>query len=301
MNVAYIISAYKLPELLVRLVRRLDATGTSIYIHVDAKTADPVYRAMADPLAGRTNIEFLPRHPCYWGDFGHVQATLKGLRALVASGRSFDYVILLTGQDYPLRSNREIATTLRDAAGRVFMDWMPIPNRLWTGGGSDRFENWHFRVGTRTLSFPGAPFRSRVLNAAWSLPARLFDLRRSFPAGMRPYGGSAYWMLPVDCARYVDDYVRANPDYVDFFRRVHVPDEIFFQTIVLNSPFRDRVEQDDLRYLEWEGDFDSPKILTSADFDAFMASSKLFARKFDPAVDAGVLDRIDGVAAGVDR
>jgi hypothetical protein len=297
-NIACIVSAYRQPAMLVRLVRRLDAPGWSTFIHVDARTDDPVYRAMAEPLADRADVEFLPRHACYWGDFGHVAATLKGLRALIASGRPFDYVVLLTGQDYPIRSNAQIAATLRDAGGQVFMDWMPIPNRVWTGGGAYRIEHWHFRVGTRPLSFPGSPFRHALLNAAWSLPARILHLRRTFPAGMRAYGGSSYWMMPADCARYVDDFVCANPDYVRFFRRVRVPDEIFFQTIVLNSPFAGRVDADALRYVEWDGDGDHPKVLTMADFDTFMQSNALFARKFDPDIDASVLDRIDGVLAG---
>jgi hypothetical protein len=296
-NVAYIISAYKLPELLVRLVRRLDAPGTSTFIHVDAKTHDTVYRAMTEPLADLPNVHFLQRFPCYWGDFGHVRATLEGLRALLSSGRPFDYVVLLTGQDYPLRPNAEIAATLRDAAGQLFMLGWPIPNEHWDGG-LDRIEHWHFRVGRWPLSFPGTPFPQAWLNAAWSLPARVFRLRRSFPGGLRPYGGSSYWMMPADCARYVHDYATANPEFVTFFKHVHVPDEIFFHTIVMNSPFRGRVATDYLRYVDWEAGGDHPKVLTTADFDRLMESRKLFARKFDPAVDGTVLDRIDRVLAG---
>jgi hypothetical protein len=292
-NVAYIISAYKLPAMLVRLVGRLDAPGTSIFIHVDAKTSERVYRAMAEPLADRPDVHFLPRHPCHWGDFGHVRATLEGLRALIASGTQFDYVVLLTGQDYPLKSNPEIAGVLREAAGGVLMDYMPIPNDRWTDGGSCRFENWHFRLAGRTLAFPGTPFGNGSLNAAWLSLARLLRLRRAFPEGMRPYGGSSYWTMPADCARYVETWRRTHPELVRFFRHVHVPDEIFFQSIVMNSPFRDRVARDDLRWVDWQAGGDHPRVLSSADFDTLMRSDKLFARKFDPSVDGAVLDRID--------
>jgi hypothetical protein len=298
MRIAYIISAYKLPHLLVRLVQRLAAPGTCIYIHVDARTHHAIYRTMEEPLRDVTGVHFLPRHPCHWGDFGHVAATLKGLRALVASGQPFDYVALLTGQDYPLRPHPQILATLDDANGRVFMDWMPIPNEKWTDGGTDRIEHWHFRVGGRLLPFPGAPFRYGLLNRAWSLPARLLRPRRRFPTGMQPFGGSSYWMMPADCARHVDEFVQTNPRFVRFFRRVLVPDEIFFQTIVMNSRFRRRVAQDDLRYVAWERDGAHPKILTVQDFDALVNSPNLFARKFDPQVDEAVLDRIDATLDG---
>jgi hypothetical protein len=292
-NVAYIISAYRLPELLVRLVRRLHAPGSMTFIHVDARTDGAVFRAMEAPLRSLPNVHFLPRHPCHWGDFGHVRATLTGLRALIESRRPFDYVVLLTGQDYPIRSNVGIRQTLVAAGGRVFMDWMPVPNDVWSDGGLDRFENRHFRIGRRRFAFPGAPFGREPLNALWTRAARALHLHRDFPAGMQPFGGSSYWMMPADCARYVDEFVRAHPGYVRFFQNVLVPDEMFFQSIVLNSPFRDRVAEDDLRYIDWSENLDHPHVLTSADFDALMRSGKLFARKFDPGVDAAVLDRID--------
>lgn len=301
MNVAYVISAYKLPGLLVRLVDRLDAPGGTILVHVDARSPATVYDAMAGPLAGRPNVSFLPRHACRWGDFGHVEATLKGLRALLGSGRPFDYVVLLTGQDYPIKSNAAIAAALEDAGGRVFLDWMPIPSEKWTDGGLDRIGHWHFRIGRRPFAVPGAPFGASPAGAAWSRAARLLRLRRSFPSGMHPYGGSSYWMLPADCARYVADFVRDRPDYVRFFRRVLVPDEIFFHTIIMNSPFRDRVENNALRYIRWRDDADSPTVLTSDDMARFMATPDLFARKFDPGVDAGVLDLIDAATGGGGR
>jgi hypothetical protein len=295
LRIAYIISAYKLPTLLVRLVRRLDGPEASFLIHVDAKTPETVYREMSEPLADRPNVHFLPRHRCYWGDFGHVRATLKGLRALIAGGRQFDYVVLLTGQDYPIKSNAEIAATLDAADARVFMHCFPLPNALWTDGGTDRIEHWHFRVGQRLVAFPGMPFRRPALNAAWSRIGRALHLHRRFPPGLRPYGGSSYWCMPADCARYVDAFARENERVVKFFEHVHVPDEIFFNTIVMNSPFRDRVAGDELRYTDWRAGGDNPAILTSRDLEALVQSRSLFARKFDPTVDAVVLDRLDAV------
>jgi len=297
-KIAYIISAYRLPELLVRLVENLDGPGTCTLIHVDAKAPDYVFRYMTKALAARSRVTFLPRHPCHWGDFGHVRATLKGLSELISSGQEFDYVVLLTGQDYPLRSNEDLARTLGQANGQVFMRPMPIPNEEWTNGGNYRFENWHFRLAGRTFSFPGLPLRRGWLRAAWSRAARSLHLQRSFPVGLEPWGGSSYWMIPADCARYIDRYARSHPSFVKFFHHVRVPDEIFFHTIVMNSPFRSLIASSDLRYIDWTGGGDSPKVLTTGDIPRLMDSGALFARKFDPSVDAEVLDRIDRIRAG---
>lgn len=248
---------------------------------------------MADPLADLSNVQFLDRHACHWGDFGHVRATIKGLRAVVASNRPFDYVVLLTGQDYPLKSSAEIAATLRASGGKVYMRCDQIPNENWDNGGMDRIENWHFHIGGRSLSFPGTPFPRAWMNTAWSWPARSFRIRRTFPAGIQPYGGSSYWIMPAQCAGYVDAFVRDNPDFVSFFKYVHVPDEIFFHTIVMNSSFSDLVVTDNPHYVDWSKGESHPKVLTTEDFEKLMQSEKLFARKFDPEVDIRILERID--------
>lgn len=292
-RVACIISAYRLPDMLVRLVRCLEAPGWCTYIHVDARTTDDVYRAMQDPLAHREDVTFLPRHACYWGDFGHVRATLAGLRTLIETERPFDYVVLLTGQDYPLKSSAVIAETLARAGGRIFMRAMPIPNEHWTDGGSYRYENRFYHIRGREFSFPGAPFPNTRLNGAWSRLSRVLHLYRSFPRGLQPFGGSSYWMMPADAARYVDERARTDPGLIRFFRHVRIPDEIFFQTLIMNSPFRKRLADGDLRYVDWREGGNSPRVLTCEDLPSLATTDALFARKFDPDVDSEVLDRVD--------
>ena len=86
--------------------------------------------------------------------------------------------------------------------------------------------------------------------------------------------------------------MHANPQVVRFFRHVFVPDEIFFQTILMNSPLHDEIENDNLRYVEWSRE-PAPAVLGVDDLDAMLSSGKLFARKFDPTVDDAVLAELD--------
>jgi hypothetical protein len=117
-------------------------------------------------------------------------------------------------------------------------------------------------------------------------------LRRRIPGGLHPYGGSAYWCLEKTLVHFVHGYLRQNPDYVRFFEHVFVPDELFFQTIIMNSELRDTVENDDLRYLDWSRE-PAPAVLTRGDLPALLESGQLFARKFDETVDSDVLDALD--------
>jgi hypothetical protein len=45
--------------------------------------------------------------------------------------------------------------------------------------------------------------------------------------------------------------------------------------------------------VDWSEGGASPRVLTSFDLDRLVRSSALFARKFDPRVDAAVIDALD--------
>ncbi len=117
-------------------------------------------------------------------------------------------------------------------------------------------------------------------------------MRRRIPGGLIPWGGAPYWCLGRDVVDHVWSLSRRNPDLIRFFEHAWTPDELFFQTIVLNSPLRDMVVNDDLRYVDWTRPT-APAILGRLDLDALMSSGKLFARKFDATVDAEILDLLD--------
>jgi len=271
-KIAYIVSAYKLPAQLERLLRRLEAPGVSFAVHVDRKTRRSTWDEMVSRCHG-LDVTWLPRHRSQWGGFGHVRATLKGIDNFVASGLPFDYAVLLTGQDYPLRSPAGIARFLGAANGRSYMRHLPLPWAPWgPRGGLDRIEDWHV-ITYRRLHLP--------------LP-----LRRRLPSGLQPYGGSAYWCLSSRLVHFVHGFLSENPDYVRFFQHVFVPDELFFQTIIMNSELRDTVENDDLRYVDWTRE-PAPVVLTRDDLPALISSPQLFARKFDETVDSRVLDALD--------
>jgi hypothetical protein len=272
MQYAYIISAYKNLEQVARLVRRLQSERVSFLVHVDKKTDDRTYEALVRSLRDLASVGFLPRHTCHWGGFGHVRATLKGIDELIRADTPFDYVILLTGQDYPIKSSEYIENFFETQAPSSFMGFAALPSDSWSPrGGLDRIEYWHLRLYGHHLRLP---------------------FERRFPSGLRPYGGGAYWCLSRDCIEYVSDFVTRRPEVVSFFHHVDIPDEIFFQTILLNSDLRDTIVNDNLRYIDWTRGR-RPAILEARDFEALRASPKLFARKFDARQDEQVLDLID--------
>ena len=275
MAVAYLIRAHHRPEQLVRLVERLATPNASFFVHLDGRADELVREALMIGLA-RHDVHWVPRVDVYYSGFSPVRAVVAGLEEIERAGAP-PHTVLLSGQCYPLRPAPAIEAFLAARPGQSLAEHFHLPSERWAEqeGGLKRIRYRHFerfRFRTKTLSVP--------------------LLRRAFPAGLEPWGGSAWSVLSDDAVKAVLAFRDERPDVWRFFRGVKSADEIFFQTALLNSPLRDHVANETLHYIEWPGG-SHPRTFTSADFDRIAASGKLFARKFDVARDAEILDRID--------
>jgi len=114
------------------------------------------------------------------------------------------------------------------------------------------------------------------------------------------FGGSAYWCLSRECIEYLGKFILENDGFVRFFHHVLIPDEIFFQTVLLNSPLRDTLVNDNMRCINWSGNW-HPDIFRLEDLNHFMKTDGLFARKFDMSEDSMVLDKIDQAISSHNR
>lgn len=271
MRVAYLVLAHRNPEQLCRLVRRL-GPDAPVFVHVDARARD----SFPTRIDG---CELIPSHRCYWGRFGIVRATLSCIAALVRSGVSYDYAMLLSGQDYPIKPRDRLLAFLKGHPGAEFMEVFPLhlPNRWTTHAGSyqamSRVAHYHlwFRSHHRSLRIP-----------------------RRFPAGLTPHGGSQWWCLSRPCLEWVHRFSEERPDVAHYFEHVFIPDESYFHTVIAASPFAANVVKDDLKLAIWDRpEPPYPAVLGLRDARLLMSSRKPFARKFDASVDATVLDFID--------
>jgi hypothetical protein len=74
-------------------------------------------------------VHLLDRHVCEWGGFGHVAVSLDGIAAIVENGIPCDQAILLTGQDFPLKSNDDIKARFARHRGCSFLSWFRGPGQ----------------------------------------------------------------------------------------------------------------------------------------------------------------------------
>jgi hypothetical protein len=61
----------------------------------------------------------------------------------------------------------------------------------------------------------------------------------------------------------------------------------------MGSPFKDKVVNNNFRFINWPLTGSRPKVFVTEDFDKIMASDALFARKFDINTDENILALLD--------
>jgi hypothetical protein len=274
----FLIQAHKDLDQLNALVEQLRDDDFRVYVNLDRKCAlDP---AAVHPFARQVRH----RVDVHWGTFSQVQAVLNSLEQIVAEVPAFDKVSFLSAQDFPLLSNARLKDALAQHAGHELLDTVAIGAEPGQWAADYRYRYFHRADGTRL-----ARLACRIANRA----LRATGITRRLPGGMRPYGGSSWWALSQACVRDILARVAREPGLVRFFRNCACPDEMFFQTLVMNSPFASRVLGQNFRYVQWpEQGARNPKILDEGDFERIAASRAYFCRKIDSQASAGLMPRL---------
>jgi hypothetical protein len=295
MNLAYIIVAHKNFQQVRRLIRRLDDDRSRFAVTVDRRAPGAEFDAFRESLASNPRVRFLPRRIIRWGGLSQAMTAQIALQWFLDSDFRFDYVLNLSGQDYPLMNPRQIRRTLAAGGGKSFITCEPFPVKRWNAGQMGRIYSWNFFRGRKVYEFPKWDRAERPwVRAFYAVANRLTPPRSPLPMGMRPYGGSAHWSLSREAAEHIAEFRRSNPKWDRRWRFTRHADESYCQTILGNSPLKDRLIESDLRYMHWPSKYaESPMVLTCENLPQIIASNAVFARKFDVTVDAKVLDLID--------
>ena len=283
MRIAYVIQGHKNPAQIARLVKRLNSENSPVWWHVSAAKhrLDQQVRLLLDHTP---HVHEVPAQYMYWNSWSFVRAILFCLRWIVSSGEHFDYVVLITGQDYPLLSRQQMLDYFQQLDGRSLLDHFekPLPTPAWSNGGLDRFQNLHF-----------------VIPKPWGRGDEYrFEIKppyqRTLPDGYRLWGGGGYWALTREHVTYLIRTLEMNPRLERLFRFSSVPDEIFFHTLLLSKlPHSEFINQS-VTYAAWNrpsGPY--PAIFTNEDLYEVISSVHPFARKFDIQIDSRILDLID--------
>ena len=275
--------------LLKKLIAFLDGDDGDIFLHIDAKVRD------LDPeeflsIPKKSRLVMTDRVSVSWGDFSMVEAEYALLRAAVPGG--YDYYHLLSGVDVPLKSRAYIRLFFEENNNINYVNFL-APE-------ISRENRWRVR-----FYYPFQPLNIRRswlrkglrdLSAGVQLLAGV-DRTRNTPADLVFQKGTQWFDITRDLAEYL---LAREEDVRQIFRLTYCPDELFVQTMVASSSFRntllptafDGKHRNCCRYIDWERG--SPYVFTDEDLETLIHTDPgcLFARKFDYSRWPGIVDRL---------
>lgn len=235
-----------------------------------------------------------------WGEFSYLRVLLGAFEWALERLQP-DWIVVLSGQDYPLRPPADIEARLGATPADAFLTaaWeLPIAHRPEPPAEEFflRYAYRHFRVPDWV---PAVPTALRSLLYTREMPAGLgkrVGLRRArlpFGPARRCFVSSDWLTLSARAAKVVTETARREHALMRHYRGSLIPSESFFATVLLNHPELE-VAPDDSRLISFAGPgVPHPDVFTSADLGRLVDSGMDLARKFDEEVDAEVLDALD--------
>lgn len=287
MKIAYLVFAYKNPLLLARTIGKLSSEDCAFFVHID-KHCDITQFSR---IRGDNIVFSGPRVRVYWAEFSGIQAILLLIQQALAHPLCYEYFVLLSGSEYPLRSSAYIHKFLERNQGLEFISMarMPAPGKPLSRINTIRFQS-------------NRPLQRLLFKGLAKVGLARRDYRKHL-LGLMPYSGMTWWTLTRNACRYILDFVAKNHSVTEYFENVFAPEETFFHTILGNSSFKPRVRRN-LLYEDWSVSGAHPALIGEKHVawfearetvwieDIYGRSEALFARKLSDA-SLSLTERID--------
>lgn len=283
MKHAYLIMAHTQIVQLKKLIHFLDHDENDIYVHIDKKCKETFfYTTQNAKLVLVDNPSSVK-----WGGYSQIELELRLLKLAMTQAK-YDYYHLLSGQCMPIKTHTEISGFFEKYNGYEFIGFQ----------NTDYSAELRNKIGTYHI------FQNIVGNSKKPLLRifRLIDhvlvfLQIKVGIDRREKGvvygkGGNWFSISERCAKYVvskEGWIKKH------FHMTSCGDEIFLQTVILNSNFANQLYNGkcpSLRYTDWTRG--CPYIFRLDDFDELMSApaDALFARKFSPIVDNAIIDKL---------
>ncbi|XP_025746713.1 N-acetyllactosaminide beta-1,6-N-acetylglucosaminyl-transferase isoform X3 [Callorhinus ursinus] len=207
---AYTVTIHKDFGTFERLFRAIYMPQNVYCVHVDEKATDTFKDAVKQLLSCFPNAFLASKmEPVVYGGISRLQADLNCIKDLAASDVPWKYAINMCGQDFPLKTNKEIIRYLKSFKGKNI-----TPGVLPPGHAIGRTKFVH----------------RELLSKKNSYMLKTTKLKTPPPHNMTIYFGTAYVALTREFANFVLQDQHAL-DLLSWSKDTYSPDEHFWVTL----------------------------------------------------------------------
>ncbi len=281
---AFLIMSHGNFYVLEKLIRMLDDARNDIYLHIDKKIKEFDFEYYKG-LVQKSGLFFLEqRLDVRWGDVSQIKLEFLLFKLAFSKGR-YMYYHLLSGVDLPIKSQDEIHFFFEKHSGKEFVgfkeDHLFDKSRVtYIHLFPSRFKNANLKLRFIYSKMRGAFLRlQRFFHYRYLIEKDGFILKKG-PNWVSVTGNFVEYLLPFEAS------------CLKMYRWACCADEVFLQTILYNSPFREHIYayereqlQSCMRLVNWRKGTKnylqgSPDDFKLEDRQMLLKSDRLFARKF---------------------
>lgn len=277
---AYLIGAYHNYNVLQCCIKMIDDIRNDIYIHIDRKELDCFPKNEISSLVKHSRLYFVPSINVRWAHVSQIQLVLLLLECATETSQ-YAYYHFLQGADLPIKKQDDIHTFFNANPNVQYIDLTFGSEEL----ASYKANFYHFFVG-----FPG--YRNiKALKYADHLLAHIQKWLHIFRNRRHLYFGSGLFSITH---AYAIDLLSRKAQLLKTYRFTLSCDEVFLQTDIMNSRFKDTLAApykesfSNSRFIDWNRRTgNSPYTFRTTDLNLLLSQPEgiCFARKFDEQVD----------------
>lgn len=275
MKHAFLIVVHKSPELLHLIAKKLESPNHYMYIHIDKKVDDIPFRTACKDVE---RVKFYHNVRVAWGGYSQIQCTINLLKA--AFDDNMDYYHLISGQDYPCKSNKEFDAFFEMHKGQSFMHYdTEAEVQAWRlDKYPHRYMNWYFND-TFIL-------RNKHAKLLRNFITKIFNKFLKRKSIENVYAGWNWFSWSKNVVKYVLFQYEQRRKYFDRFYFTTCCDEIIFHTLLAGHLQDLQISpHNSLRFVEWypkrhfKGKL--PLVLQETEYDDIIKSDSFFCRKVE--------------------
>jgi hypothetical protein len=294
-RVAYLLLVHKNPAQVRRLIERLQSKEATFWIQVDIKSDISIFEK---EFQGIHNVHFVgERRDGAWGSFSFLELTIEGIKWVAQHSTGYDHIVLLSGQDYPLCSERNIVNHLKEHKEASFIHYMEV-TATCNPHVMERFSKYHIRIPmNKKIIYPydSPNLNKKLINLLLQTTGK-FPLPRVLPGARKLYFGSNWVRLSKKAVDFTIQTLHNEPEILSFFKYTTLSEEHLIQTLLLNADEAQTgpIINTNFTFCHWKRAPERYTIpLEMSDLDLILSSGDLLARKFDQDHDAEILHYLD--------
>ena len=259
-----------------------------IYIHFDKKVE---LTSQQRTELEKNDVKYYSKYNVKWGSYSIVRATVLLMKKALMN-KKINYFHLISGQDWPMQSPEKIYNFFQNT-DKIYMNYWRAVDVKKTGEPEIWWTKYYFNYDSiNRRTFFGKIYHRLLLIMQTVL--RINKLKKYGWKDESIYAGREWVDVPRDALEYAIDYYDHHKELEEIFRTSFCSDEMWLQTILVNSKFKDRIDKNIHHFIEMvEKHGSRPAILDEDDFSKIIQGDYWWGRKVERPISNELIKLLD--------